>query len=215
MFSRHELVWLSGAGWEAVRLGAPPHQHAAIGRWQGNDWPATVRRADAGTVPGVVCLGFSLPPDAAGAKQRIAVQAPASHVRRRVRALPLADAIAAAPPAWMEGLARLEREAREFSLHVYGSLAMQALTGLAYLRPGSDIDLLFHPATKSGLGAGIGLLAAHARALPIDGEVVFPSGAAVAWKEWHAAAPTTRVLVKETGAVRLAHPGSLMESLPP
>lgn len=215
MFSRHELVRLSAAGWDAVRLAAPTHQQAAIARWAEHDWPATVRRRDPDATGDVVCLGFSLPPDASGGKQRIAFQTPLDHVRERVRALALHDAIPAAPAVWTAGLTRLERDAREFSLHVYGSLAMQALTGQAYLRPRSDIDLLFHPVSKECLEAGVRMLAAHASELPIDGEVVFPSGAAVAWKEWHATALTTRVLVKEIGGVRLAHPASLMESFQP
>jgi phosphoribosyl-dephospho-CoA transferase len=46
--------------------------------------------------------------------------------------------------------------------------------------------------------------------LPLDGEIVFPSGDAVAWKEW---AGAERVLVKRASAVRLAPVAELLSTL--
>jgi phosphoribosyl-dephospho-CoA transferase len=54
----------------------------------------------------------------------------------------------------------------------------------------------------------------HAAVLPLDGEIVFPTGAAVSWKEWLGAGPArARVLVKDAGAVRLAHMADLLATL--
>jgi phosphoribosyl-dephospho-CoA transferase len=211
MFCRHDLVWLSGRGWQAARAGAPSSQHAAFDRWQREDWPAVVRRADAGLAPGHVSLGIPLPPSPDGVKGRLAFNAPAADVARRIPALALSDAAAAAPPRWRPALDAL---ADSMPLRAYGSLAMQAATGQSYLTATSDIDLLFRPADADDLRDGLLLLERHAAVLPLDGEIVFPSGAAVSWKEWlGAAAARSRVLVKDAGAVRLAPMAELLATL--
>jgi phosphoribosyl-dephospho-CoA transferase len=100
--------------------------------------------------------------------------------------------------------------------YVYGSAALQALTGMEYVTASSDIDLLFEPATQAELDDGLMLLGAYALSLPLDGEVIFPGGAAVAWKEWMAAtgAPgNPRVLVKENQHVRLRTTADLLRNL--
>ena len=122
------------------------------------------------------------------------------------------------PAQWREGLARLEQEAAGagLGLAVYGSVALEALTGQHYLRPDSDIDLLLRPLSRAQLLAGLDLLAAHAEHLPLDGEVVFPDGRAVAWKELRtalASAPGTRVLAKALERVALVKPDELIATL--
>ncbi len=211
MFSRHELVWLTGRGWDAALERALPGQHEAIEQWRRQDWPAVVRRPDVGLAPGQVSLGIPLPPTPDGVKGRIALNALEIDVAQRRPALALADAAQSAPGHWRPALDAL---AASVPLQAYGSLAMQAITGQAYLTPSSDIDLLFFPADADALHAGLALLAQHAATLPLDGEIVFPSGAAVAWKEWLSASRNeARVLVKEAGAVRLAPMAGLLASL--
>jgi phosphoribosyl-dephospho-CoA transferase len=211
MFSRHELAWLSSRGWDAAMEGALPGQHAAIEQWRREDWPAIVRRADANLEPGSVSLGIALPPAHDGSKGRIALNVPKSEVARRSPALALADAAKAAPERWRQPLGEL---AAAMTLQAYGSLAMQAITRQSYLTPASDIDLLFLPADTASLRAGLRLLEQYATLLPLDGEVVFPSGEAVAWKEWIGAErQDARVLVKDAGAVRLAPTAQLLATL--
>jgi phosphoribosyl-dephospho-CoA transferase len=94
----------------------------------------------------------------------------------------------------------------------FGSLAMQALTGITYLTPTSDIDLLLHPRTVDDLDSGLALLQHHAATLPLDGEIVFPDGAAVSWKEW-AAGGDARVLVKHIDGVWLSRKAPLLAQL--
>lgn len=225
---RHSLVWLTAAGWEAAIAAAQPEHAAALAQWQRNDWPAIVRRfdptpkdtdavdaADAANATDAeasdICLGVPLPPDAAGVKVRIALRVASSHIARTSAALELRSALMAAGP-WRDGLAALSAAAP--TLRVFGSLAMQTLTGLQYLSPGSDVDLLFHPASRRQLETVISLLARHSEHLPLDGEVVFPDGAAVSWKEWQAAMThPAKVLVKELRAVRLANTASLLAAL--
>lgn len=214
MFSRHDLAWLSPDGWSAALARAQPAERDAIELWRREDWPAVVRRNDVGAEAGSVSLGIALPPDAEGRKLRIALRARREHVARHAPPLPLADTLAAAPEAWRMGLAALAATTEGYCLRAYGSLALQAITGRRYLTNSSDIDLLLRPATVGQLGAGIHLLSSHAARLPLDGEVVFPSGDAVAWKEWRdARSGTARVLVKSLDAVRLADPAALVATL--
>ncbi|HEX9172229.1 MAG TPA: malonate decarboxylase holo-[acyl-carrier-protein] synthase [Telluria sp.] len=212
MHWRHDLVWLSDAGWEAARRAAEPGHAEAMLRWQEHAWPCVARRQEPGVDDSQVCLGLALPPDpATGIKQRIGLQASLQEVTRATRPLSLRDALGAAPPAWRGALASL---AAELPLHVYGSLALQSITGAAYLGPRSDIDLLLYPTRTDALQAALTLLDTAAQELPLDGELVFPGGAAVAWKEWIAAQRDgARVLVKERGGVRLASCADLLATL--
>lgn len=214
MFARHDLVWLTGRGWERVREAAPLDALEALDLWQGGGWPAVVRRAEIDLPPNEVAIGFALPPRRAGdpkggkaGKLRVGCRVELADIGRRTRALPLVGALDAVPPQWQQGLAALEREAADagIGLAVYGSVALEALTGQRYLTPRSDIDLLLRPLNRAQLMAGLALLARHALTLPLDGEVVFADGRAVAWKELQAAfasAPGTRVLAK--GLERIA-----------
>ena len=208
MYARHELLWLSADGWEAALRAAAPAERAPIARWRDRDWPAVVRRREVGCLPDEVCAGIALPPDEAGIKLRIGLRVPHATVRRAQAALPLRHAIDAAPAAWRSGLEQLDAVV---PLQIYGSLALQSLTGLGYLRAGSDIDVLLRPASGDQLEHGMRALAACP--LPLDGEVVFPNGAAVAWKEWHAAGQGARVLTKSAATVRLAARAELVELL--
>lgn len=208
MYARHELLWLSADGWEAALRAAAPAERAPIARWRARDWPVVVRRREVGSADGEVCAGIALPPDEAGVKQRIGLRVPRAAVRRAQAALPLRHAIDAAPAAWRHGLEQLDAA---LPLQIYGSLALQSLTGQAYLRAGSDIDVLLRPASADELDHGVRTLAACP--LPLDGEVVFPNGGAVAWKEWQAAGQGMRVLMKGTATVRLAPRAELLELL--
>jgi phosphoribosyl-dephospho-CoA transferase len=80
----------------------------------------------------------------------------------------------------------------------------------------SDIDLLFFPRNSAQLYKGMDLFASHAKALPLDGEIIFPAGQAVAWKEWLAAmraSSACRVLVKEKHSVHLSTMDALLHTL--
>lgn len=213
MTARHDLVWLTRAGWDAAIAHAPASQHAALQQWRVHDWPAVVRRMEDGCAADAICLGIPLP-RTVGAHPRLALVARFDDVARSTAPITLADALAAAPPRWLAALVALERAGSAFDLRVYGSLAMASITGLAYLHPGSDIDVLLRPRTRAELDAGVNLLTQHAALLPLDGEILFPDGAGVAWKEWVAArADRARVLVKSLQTVRLADPATLAAAL--
>jgi phosphoribosyl-dephospho-CoA transferase len=211
MYSRHDLVWLTAQGWKEAATTVRPGDLRSLALWERQGWPAVVRRRDVGQPAGVVSLGIALPPAGADApKERIALRVPAQHVRRRESALSLHEAMAVAPEAWRADLAALGGGT---ALRAYGSLALQAITGLPYLTPRSDIDLLLAPRSRSELDAGIAALSRHADALPLDGEILFPGGAAVAWKEWRDARDGMRVLVKTMDAVHLDSRAALLATL--
>ena len=217
MFARHDLVWLTRRGWQRVRAGAPPGALVQLDAWRDAGWPAVVRRAEVDLAPGEVAIGFALPPGGGG-KVRVGCRVERADIGRRTRALPLVGALDAAPAAWRAALASLEREAADagLGLAVYGSVALAALTGQHYLTPSSDIDLLLRPLNHAQLMAGLALLTTHAALLPLDGEIVFPDGRAVAWKELRAAfdsAPGTRVLAKSLANVALVKPDELLATL--
>lgn len=224
MFKRHDLVWLTRAGWQAA-LAADPAREAVFSYWQREEWPVVVRRHEprigAGNGPGSdaaqeVCLGIALPPDAEGVKQRIGLRAALEHIERSTSPLTLKAARPALPARWRPGYTELQRLSAGLDLRVFGSLAWQALTGLRCLSESSDIDILFRPVSQQQLRAGLALLASSDHGLPLDGEIMFPSGQAVSWKEWNAAgAARARVLVKETGGVHLADPEALLATLRP
>jgi phosphoribosyl-dephospho-CoA transferase len=214
MYSRHDLVWLTPAGWRAAAGRAGPRERAALELWEREDWPAVVRRHDAGAGQGCVSLGIALPPHPVdGTKARIGLHARYEHVARHIAPIPLAQARASAPERWHAGLDELLAQPGARDLRAYGSLALQALTGQNYLSSTSDIDVLFLPLTNAQLQAGVDTLANCAGRLPLDGEIVFPTGEAVAWKEWRDARDGARVLAKSIGAVRLADPASLLATL--
>jgi len=229
MLDRHNLVWLSASGWRRATevLPLPERDCAAAAaqaysRWQEQDWPVIVRRTDPGAQPGEICVGLALPPDPeTGVKCRIPFRVRLGDIRKIMPPLAI-EAVkagpAALPPPWQEPFVQLQHAAhgKQLKFNVYGSLAMQALTGLPYLSASSDIDLLFHPATVAQLEAGLALFEAGAKALPLDGEIVFPFGRAVAWKEWQqamSAADGARVLIKSRDAVSLAPAEALLAAL--
>lgn len=216
MYKRHDLVWLTPEGWQAA-LAADPARDAVFTYWQREEWPVVVRRCDPDSDPAhEVCLGIALPPDAGGGKQRIALRAALQHIERATSPLSLKAARPAVPAEWRPGYTELQRLSAGLDLRVFGSLAWQALTGLRCLSPSSDIDILLRPLSQQQLQAGVALLSGPAHGLPLDGEIMFPTGDAVSWKEWATAgAARARVLVKGPDAVRLADPESLLATLRP
>jgi phosphoribosyl-dephospho-CoA transferase len=214
MFSRHELLFLTADGWHQA-LATADAERALLERWQAHDWPLVVRRREPGSGADTVSLGLPAPPTAGGIKHRFACTVPVAAVARRQAPLALAAIVASAPARWQGALAALLADAAQAGappLQVFGSCAMQALTGLSYVGTASDIDLLLDVATLAQLEAGLALLGRHVSALPLDGELVFPGGAAVAWKEW-AGAADQRVLVKSVDAVRLLPKAQLLARL--
>lgn len=188
-------------------------------RWAEHDWPAIVRRSDADAQPDTLCLGVAPPPEPdSGVKTRIPFTVGAADIVRHEAPLVLSAAESALSPAWRCAFSALAVEAgsRGLEFRVYGSVALQAITSLPYLAASSDIDLLFYPRTQAQLQEGMALLSLYAKQLPLDGEIVFPSARAVAWKEWAQAFANPvrpRVLAKGMSSLNLVQVADLLAEL--
>lgn len=200
---RHDLVFVSPPGWRAmlggrIDLAADP----LVMRWPDRGWPTIRRRALATDSPGIA-LGLPLPP-LAGKKRLSFVLQPADIIS--VTGPPsLASARREAPGAWRPTLDRLEELAHRHSVgvRIFGSLAWQALTGLAYVTERSDLDLLLSINSDTDLdrlAADVAAVEANAP-MRLDGELMRADGAAVNWREIHSRAE--EVLVKSIEGVAL------------
>jgi phosphoribosyl-dephospho-CoA transferase len=210
--ARHTLVWLRG-DLDARDLVVPRDAAAthALHEWVAQGRPLCVRRPrpDESLAPDEIALGLALP-----ARRRIGTIARCSWIARTALP-PLLDAVRnAAPPAWRDSLDRIDAYARQrgAELRTYGSLAWQALSGLGYVTDASDLDVLAYARDAEALDAALTSLH-HAQAIApmrVDGEIVFPGGNAVAWREWSAA--SARVLVKHVQGVALLPRANLLSA---
>lgn len=215
LLPRHHLLWLTEAAWTRLQAQCQDsREQQVLARWQQMRWPVVVRRADADAAPDEICAGIALPPDAQGNKPRLALRVQSAEVAGSRAPYGLRDIAAARlgdlPQGWQTGMEELQQQmqAAGIALAVFGSLSWQVITAQKYLRSTSDIDLLFVPASVAQLAQGLSLMTRYAGVLPLDGEIVFPDGAAVSWKEWQqvtAREPddTARVLVKRPTTVAL------------
>ncbi|AMP00566.1 malonate decarboxylase holo-[acyl-carrier-protein] synthase [Collimonas arenae] len=218
MPTRHSLIWLSREGWQFAAEGLAPAPRAALARWQQADWPAVLRRQEPDTPADLVCLGLPLPPDADGDKIRIPLKTQLTSIQRIEPPLALQTALVHAPAWWLGPLHAFVEDCRRsgITMRIYGSWSWQILTRQSYLMPSSDIDLLFAPKSAGELSRGLALLEQYAAHLPLDGEIVFPDGQAVAWKECQQAlqlADPQKVLVKSESGVGLTMLSTLIASL--
>ncbi|MBI5716654.1 MAG: malonate decarboxylase holo-[acyl-carrier-protein] synthase [Burkholderiales bacterium] len=198
---RHQIARLSSAAWHEI-LGQPWDAQArgCLRHWAERRLPLVVTRQDeASRRAGRVALGLAAP--LAWGRRRIALHAahaaiacfdefPAvsggasdhacDHASKLLRQLP--DHARAAFSAL---LARLD--AQHVQARVYGSHGWQLLTGERYVHAASDIDLWVAVDDTAAADAAAQGLAADVIARPrLDGELVFPDGSAVAWREWAA-----------------------------
>ena len=200
---RHDLVFVSPAGWRAMLVTRGDlAADALIARWPDEGWPTIRRRALPGEPVGVA-LGLPLPPSAG--KKRVSFLLQTDDILAIARP-PLLNAVrASAPRVWWPTLDRLGELALRHSVQarVFGSLAWQTLTGLDYLTALSDLDLLLDVRQDTNLGRLTADLAAIEAESPmrLDGELMRDDGAAVNWREVHAGAG--EVLVKHLNGIGL------------
>jgi phosphoribosyl-dephospho-CoA transferase len=181
MMRRHDLVWLAtdiDAGRFAADAGHANHAR----NWVERGWPLVVaRQPESGDQ---ISLGFTLP--STPTRQRIALRVPRTAIIRHSRPLPLMDTVDHAPHNWRAAMFSLQALCTRNGVvpRVYGSLSSQALTGASYLDEASDLDLLLECSAATRLDELLAALEAFPLRSPrIDGEILAPSGWAVAWRE--------------------------------
>ena len=227
-FQRHDLVWLSHQAWASVfaqQMARVPDESTSLliqslHRWQQEEWPAVVRRRDADAADDEICIGFALVP-VNGRKPRVAAKVKVQDILEHQPSLSLATVIPFVAPDWQATLRTFNSEGSAVGVRwrVYGSLVFQFLTGQSYVNETSDIDVLFRPQTQEHLLHGLTLLRQYQGQIPLDGEVIFPQGQAVAWKEWLLSdsvpepSNNQRLLVKDNQQVRLVTKLELMQRL--
>jgi phosphoribosyl-dephospho-CoA transferase len=187
---RHQLVHLSDAGWQEV-LARPWDETAGecLQHWAGARLPLVITRqmsVHGSMQEGDLAVGLAAP--VCWQRRRIALSVRPADVAW-FDEFPLADKLApalpaAARPAWKQlclSLAQAGATAR-----VYGSHGWQLVSGLHCVRAGSDVDLWLAVPDAPQADAAVALLEAFGseRAPRLDGELVFPDGRAVAWREW-------------------------------
>lgn len=212
---RHALLKIDPQAWPAILAGHPFAYLPRVASWAQQGWPVIVRRPSPDDDPEKISVGMPLPP--AEGKLRIALGVPPEAVISCEPLPGLDRAMAVAPPSWRVTIAALIGLGERFGAppSCFGSLCWQFLTGLAYVTPTSDLDVLW----PTGAGRDVpGLLAAIAAAeqssaLRIDGEIALSGGRAVNWRELHKALgkdSTARVLVKALDGVDLCPVGALL-----
>ncbi|MEP7209172.1 MAG: malonate decarboxylase holo-[acyl-carrier-protein] synthase, partial [Casimicrobiaceae bacterium] len=192
---RHQLVWITADAWRRVLAARDSADDACVlgclRHWAAHDLPLVVTRQAPG-FPGVradvpVALGIAAP--WRWDRRRIALTVHGSELHRS-GLFPRAEAIGpvlAAPvrATWRAICAALERTGIE--ARVYGSHGWEIVTHDPYRHAHSDIDLLLSVESPRQADAAVTRLHAVDADLPrLDGELVFPDGAAIAWREWAA-----------------------------
>ena len=176
-----------------------------------------MRRHDADCPSDQLCVGIALPP-CDGDKVRLPLRVALGSVARWQSPLSIPHVVSAMPSEWRDAATCLHDAAlhADVPLQIYGSAALQAITGLSYLHPTSDLDVLMLPSTSQQLDDCVRLFITFEKTLPLDGEIVFASGHAVAAKEWCNAVPQPsdyRVLAKHATGVALMRKDALMAVL--
>jgi phosphoribosyl-dephospho-CoA transferase len=205
LLRRHELVWLSAAGWQHVL--AQPHEapvRECIEHWRAHRLPLVVGRQ----APASAELALGLPAPLAWERRKIALTVPPCHVLYHDR-FPKARDIArllqvGLRARWLQLAAQWHE--RGLDVRVHGSHGWQCLTGLRYLTPRSDIDLLLPVGDAQAADAAAAMLAAFEWSGPrLDGELLLAGGCAVAWCEWlqWRSGGVDRIMVKRLHGVSL------------
>lgn len=206
-YSRHELVWVSAAGWEQALASQAAGDHEArdcVAWWSARGLPLVVPRQP--SKAGGLVLGLSAP--VRWNRRKLVLHCARGQVVGRGHFPLAADAAGLLAPAlraeWLalcDGLAALGCAAR-----LHGSHGWQLLSGVGHLREGSDLDLLLPVADAAVADA----VCQHLQALRwsgprLDGELLLPGGAGVAWREWRAwrAGAARDVLAKRIDGVAL------------
>jgi phosphoribosyl-dephospho-CoA transferase len=205
---RHQLAWLTPAGWARVIEGDwDDEARDCLRHWAARPLPLVVTRQPAGSGPhGAIALG--LPAPGRWQRRRLVLSVAPSEVAyfdEFPRAAQLTRLLPAAVRGeWQRLCAALL--ALGAAARVHGSFGWQQLTGLDHVRAGSDIDVWIAVADAGQADAVVHLLQSFGgRRLRLDGELVFAGGEAIAWREWLAwrAGQAKAVLVKRLDGVAL------------
>jgi phosphoribosyl-dephospho-CoA transferase len=196
LLQRNQLVWLQTGAWQGI-LAAPWDSQALsiLEHWSQADLPLVVARQRADIAQDRICVG--LPAPARWARRRLALDVESADVSK-IGLFPL---LSGAMPMTSTFPALLKR----FPIRVYGSYGWQSMTGMDYVHTASDLDVLLEAKTMPHAIELATALKAWDAPCRVDGELVFPSGHAVAWRELLQAheGAVSKVLVKHRQSAAL------------
>jgi phosphoribosyl-dephospho-CoA transferase len=212
---RHDLLHVAPDVWAAALASRPPFADLPLlAEWADRGWPVIVRRRGETDDRHLVPVGVPLPP--AAGKRRVALLIPPDGILQRSLPPSLHATAKVADPGWRSTIDALVAVGARSGVEPasYGSLLWQHLTGLAYLSPHSDLDVIWPIPTNFDVNSLVRSIAEiqHDAPLRIDGEIIFPDGSAVNWRElWnaHQAPDRATVLAKTMEGVRLLDVASL------
>jgi phosphoribosyl-dephospho-CoA transferase len=201
---RNQLVWLNEAGWQQqVARPWDAQARSILAHWQAEHLPLVVCRQRVAQNLGSVSLG--LPAPLQWERRKLALELPLDAIAR-TGPFPLLRSLALSPAdaAQVQTLL-LHTDALQVAVQVYGSYAWQWLSGLPCVRASSDMDLLVPVPDLDIAGQMAWLLQGLQLACRVDGELVFPGGWAVAWREYAQlmGGRVEQVLVKHRSGVQL------------
>jgi phosphoribosyl-dephospho-CoA transferase len=190
---RHQLAWCERAAACADPLpysGFTPGGEAIVllGDWIRAERPLIVARQSQEYRCGAHRVVLGLPLPLAQGKRRLAFSIPRAQIAHLSPPPQLFEVRHAMPASWQPAVDQLLASSQIVAAapRVYGSAAMQALTGEVCMDDGSDLDLLFSPAAWPDvmlLVDALACISADDKGRRIDGEIRAPSGKAVAWRE--------------------------------
>jgi phosphoribosyl-dephospho-CoA transferase len=195
LLMRHSVAWVSQTAVASAQyLGPaplPPEQALAVlGDWLASRFPLIVARQvdiNGAALPSdLVRVGLAEP--LAMGKRRLAFLVPRTQLLRVEQGPTLAQALPNLPAHWQAGAAQLDVELTRHAVdcRLYGSAAIDVLTGLKCLHDRSDLDLVMTPKNWSSVTTLCTKLHELSVALPgfkVDGEVRSPLGCDVHWLE--------------------------------
>lgn len=203
---RHDLVTLHPASWISIT-----NEHASlrseplVSEWRRRGWPLISRRSEPGERAGIP-VGLPLPPSAGKRRLSFVVQDYQVIAVDRPPTLNAADRHV--PDGWLPTLwaLRVLATRHDVKARVFGGLGWSVITGLDYLTPSSDLDFLLYLRRDTDIASLLDDLAFVQASAPMrmDGELIRSDGAAVNWKELHAAKGD--VLVKSMSGASLCTP---------
>jgi phosphoribosyl-dephospho-CoA transferase len=206
-WQRHDLLHVAPRAWAAALAAHSLDEVPLLPQWADRGWPVIVRRRMESEAQDVVPIGVPLPP--AAGKSRIALNIPQAAVIARAAPTSLRTVAHKAAPAWQPTIAALVALGERHGIEpaAFGSLLWEHHTGLTYLSPTSDLDVVWLAQADCNIANLLSGIAQIERVAPvrIDGEIVFPQGAAANWRELHKALGEdgpAELLVKTMGGVR-------------
>jgi phosphoribosyl-dephospho-CoA transferase len=185
---RHQLAWLSPAGWGRVFAGDwDATARACLEHWAAQRLPLVVTRQPGDGAGPDPAIAMGLPAPARWQRRRLALAVPRADVLffgdfpRAEEVTPLLPRATRA--SWRRLCAGLR--ATGAAARVYGSYGWQRLSGLDHVHARSDLDLWIAVSDFAQADAAVALLRDFPPGGPrLDGELAFDGGIAVAWREW-------------------------------